>query len=126
MPFLDGCGRTHGVGGEFVHTVIVIVGAASCMRGKMLTAEDSWVLGPNTQHARTRDNVRVCEKFNLTLCCSLSATPGWEVTCQVASSPTLAPYLCGLGAAPGSGSFGVEADRRPHPFEKLGKSLDVF
>lgn len=31
---------------------------------------------------------------------------------QVASSPTLAPYLCGLGAAPGGGSFGVEADRR--------------
>lgn len=33
---------------------------------------------------------------------------------QVASSPTLAPYLCGLGAAPGGGSFGVEADRRLH------------
>ena len=38
------------------------------------------------------------------------------LTCQVASSPTLAPYLCGLGAAPGRGSFGVEADRRTgHP-----------
>ena len=34
----------------------------------------------------------------------------------MASSPTLAPYLCGLGAAPGRGSFGVEADRRTgHP-----------
>lgn len=42
----------------------------------------------------------------------LTREDGFVIAVQVASSPTLAPYLCGLGAAPGSGSFGVEADRR--------------
>ena len=42
----------------------------------------------------------------------LTREDGFVIAVQVASSPTLAPYLCGLGAAPGGGSFGVEADRR--------------